>query len=108
MDLTKTDIKRAVQRHMARVNRGRGWKKYYVLRDGESQSRITPVETIGAVAEAVRKGQVIDIEAVIEDSSGLAIRQDWIAFWIGTRRIWAKRNAIEGGDRSEDTLIFEK
>lgn len=105
MDLTKTDIKRTIQGHMADMGMGQGWKKFYALRDGDSGDRLHDL-SLDAVG-TVEAGQVIDVEATIQGRYG-PTKQDWVAFWIGESRIWAKRNAISREDLSDDTLIFSR
>jgi hypothetical protein len=106
MDLTKTDIKRTIQRHMAELGMGRGWKKFYALRDGDSGDRLHDFHLDSA--GNVEPGQIIDVEASNRGPRGRMIKQDWVEFWIGESRIWAKRNSISREDLSDDTLIFSR
>lgn len=106
MDLTKTDIKRAIQRHLADSGLGRGWKKHYSLRDGKSARRLCDLHDLDAASDTASPGQVIDVEAVV--TTKYSVKQEWIQFWIGEGKIWASRNEINDESLSDETLIFER
>jgi hypothetical protein len=104
MDLTKTDIKQTIQSTMSDLGLGRGWKKFYALRDGEgNRLHDLSLDAVGTV----EPGQVIDVEATIQGRYG-PTEQDWVAFWIGEDKIWASKNAICKDDLSEETLVFQR
>ena len=108
MDLTKTDIKRTIQGHLSSAGVGRGWKKYYTLRDGKSGDRICALHDLDMAGKTAEPGQVIDAEAVTKDQGGTVTQQDWYEFWVGEDKIWARRDQIKEEHLGEDTLIFER
>ncbi|MCS3859028.1 hypothetical protein GGP89_002420 [Salinibacter ruber] len=105
MNLTKTDIKRTIQSTMSDFGLGRGWKKFYSLRDGDSGERLHDFDLDNA--DTVEAGQVIDVEATVSGRFA-PTKQDWVQFWIGESKIWASRNAIKKSDLSDDTLVFRR
>jgi len=105
MQLTKTDIKRAMQSEMAERGCGRGWKKIYCLR--ESKARLRDLHDLNTAADVIMPGQIIDVEAVT--SNGIIVnKQRWVEFWIGENRIWAREDAIEKKHLNDDHLIFDR
>jgi len=104
MQLTKTDIKRAMQSEMAQRGYGRGWKKSYTLR--EPDGRLWDLHDLDTAAEVIMPGQIINVEAVT--SNGIIVsKQRWVEFWIGEDRIWAREDAIEYPKHlNDDNLIF--
>lgn len=61
---------------------------------------------IGEIAETVSPGEIIDCEAVVEDSMGVTTKQRWYQFWIGEKKIWVRENEITREHLSEENQIF--
>jgi hypothetical protein len=105
MQLTKTDIKRAIQSEMTERGYGRGWKKIYSL--SESKTRLRDLHDVDTAADVIMPGQIIHVEAVT--SNGIIVnKQRWVEFCIGEDRIWAREDAIEKKHLNDDHLIFER